>query len=163
MDRNHIHSGPPSRNALRAIGPVVGLIGLGLLIAGGAGFLSASAEDDLPNLPWYLLSGIALLFVGAIVTQAVFAGKVARNPAQEMKEEIGTVADAIEEDERRHGSGDSPEAGVRCYNCGDMNLAEARICVRCGQTLVKSRMCPNCGELNDPHAKFCAGCCHVFK
>ena len=51
-----------------------------------------------------------------------------------------------------------PTGGIRCPNCGYMNLPNAKFCMNCGAPLNVPRKCPNCGAEVPAGAKFCPNC-----
>jgi hypothetical protein len=178
MDDNRIDPGHDvARDALRVLGPIIGLVGLGFTITGVVDFFHAFGGFEPPHRFWCAFVGLPLMFVGLVMTSYGFMGKIIRYQAQEMappakdtfnymadgtKDGIKTVAGAVAEGVREGLAGKS-QSGVRCQGCGTANLGDARFCIQCGRPLTKSRKCPNCNELNDPHANFCQNCGHAFQ
>lgn len=50
---------------------------------------------------------------------------------------------------------------ITCPKCGAQNVAGARFCNHCGNTLT-NQFCPHCGAQITPGAKFCSNCGHTI-
>lgn len=63
-------------------------------------------------------------------------------------------------------SGPTSATHVKCPDCAELILIEARVCKHCGCRLVSGgvpdgkKQCPDCGHLNDASDKHCAVCGH---
>jgi RNA polymerase subunit RPABC4/transcription elongation factor Spt4 len=165
------------RDALRVVGPVIALTGLGFMIVGAVDFFRTFGSFGPPKLFWCLFVGMPLLFVGSVLSSYGYLGRVARYVAEETapvgkdtfnyvargtREGVRTVAGAIGQGLREGGLGGESQTMVRCHKCNALAPAEAKFCGQCGQSLGKTKLCPNCHELNDPDAKFCDNCGRPF-
>ena len=171
------HSG--IRDVLRIVGPILLLIGIGLIATAIINFAMAFGGSEPPRLFWCFFLAFPFLIVGTPMTQFGYMGKVARYTAGEMapvakdtfnyvatesKEGITAVASAIGEGLTAGGvalGGENKES-VRCHKCNSVQDADAKFCDDCGTALLKNKQCPGCDELNDPDAKFCDNCGHDF-
>jgi len=166
-----------ARDALRIVGPVIALIGLGFMIVGTVDFFRAFGGFGPPKLFWCLFVGMPLLFAGGVLSSYGYLGRVMRYVAGETapvgkdtfnyvaegtREGVRTVAGAIGQGLREGGLGGSSPTMVRCDKCNALAPAEARFCGQCGQAFSKTKPCPNCQELNDPDARFCDNCGRAF-
>ncbi|NLH17459.1 MAG: zinc ribbon domain-containing protein [Phycisphaerae bacterium] len=167
------HRGP--RDLFRVLGPVILGIGILFMVVGGVDFFSAFGGMRAPTLFWCFFVGMPLLFVGGVMCQFGYAGKVARYMAQEMapvgkdtfnymadgtQEGVKTVASAVGQGLAAGGValGGKADTKVRCHKCNSLAEEGAKFCPQCGSPLGKTKPCPNCRELNDPDAKFCDNC-----
>lgn len=167
------------RNVLRIVGPIILGLGVLLIVIGIASFFMSMGGFEPPKYFWCAFLGIPLVFVGGVMTQFGYMGKVARYAAGEMapvakdtfnyvatesKEGITAVAGAIGQGLKDGGISLGAEIKdyVRCHKCNSIQDADAKFCDDCGTTLVKNKQCPICNELNDPDAKFCDNCGHRF-
>jgi RNA polymerase subunit RPABC4/transcription elongation factor Spt4 len=167
------HSGP--RNLFRTLGPIILGLGILLIVISMVEFFSCFGSMRTPRLIWMPFLGIPMLFVGGVLCQLGFAGKVARYMAQEMapvgkdtfnymadgtKDGIKTVASAVGQGLAAGGAalGGKSATKVRCHKCNALADEGAKFCPQCGSPLAKTKPCPNCRELNDPDAKFCDIC-----
>ena len=93
------HKGP--LNLLRILGPVILGIGILLMVISMVEFFSLFGSSREPRFIWMPFLGIPLLFVGGVMTQFGYMGKVARFMAQEMapvgKDTFNYVADGTQE------------------------------------------------------------------
>lgn len=167
-----------TRDTLRVIGPVIGVVGLGFVIVGLVSFFSAFGGSGPPRLFWCAFVGMPLMFVGGVMTSYGYMGKVMRYGAQETapvvkdtfnymahgtSDGIKTVASALGQGLREGGLvGGGSQTMVRCHKCNALVPDGAKFCSQCGQTLGKTKPCPSCQELNDPDAKFCDNCGHRY-
>lgn len=166
------------RNALRVIGPMIALIGLGFVVVGMVGFFRAFGSFGPPQHAWCPFVGMPLLFVGIVMTSYGYMGKVMRYGAQETapvvkdtfnymadgtQQGIKMVAGAIGQGLKEGGLGPGGAATkIRCHKCNALNDAGARFCDQCGQAMEKAKPCPQCREMNDPDAKFCDNCGYKY-
>jgi len=165
------------RSVLRVVGPIVGLTGLIFMIVGVVSFFSAFGGSGGPKYFWCCFVGIPLMFVGGVLTQFAYMGKVARYAAGEMapvaKDTFNYMADGTQDGVRTfaraigEGLGDGMAGGgqgtmIRCHKCNNLVEEDAKFCGDCGSAVSKSKTCPACSELNDPDAKFCDDCGHRF-
>jgi len=167
------HSGPLA--LFRILGPVILGVGILLIIVGGVDFFRAFGGSEPPRLFWCFFVAIPLLFVGGVLSQFGYAGKVARYMAQEMapvgkdtfnymadgtKDGIQTVAAAVGKGLAESGValGGAMGAKVTCRTCKALIDAAARFCPQCGGAMTKDKPCPACKHLNDADAKFCDKC-----
>jgi hypothetical protein len=158
----------PIRDTLRVVGPLLLGVGVIFMIVGGVDFFS----ELPPTLFWCFFVGMPLLFVGGVMTQYGYMGRVARYLSQEItpvatdtlnyavgetKESVRDLAGAVGE-----GLGLRKSAGaavhIRCQKCTHENEADAQFCSRCGAPMVRSVPCAKCGHPNEPDAKFCDHC-----
>ena len=138
-------------------------------------FFSLFGSSREPRFIWMPFLGIPLLFVGGVMTQFGYMGKVARFMAQEMapvgkdtfnymadgtQEGVKTVAAAVGQGLAAGGValGGKAATKVRCHKCNALAEDGAKFCPQCASPLGKTKPCPNCRELNDPDAKFCDNC-----
>ncbi len=165
------HSSP--RTILRIIGPIVLIIGVIFALAGFISVFSSVNDFQMgpPKNFWCLFVGFPLIFIGLVMCQFGFMGKVARYVAGETapvgkdvfnyaadgtKEGIKTIASAVGEGLGIKGG--INQAKIKCHKCGNLNDEAAKFCSSCGVSLAKTKPCPKCNELNDPDAKFCDNC-----
>ncbi len=163
------HKGP--QNLFRVLGPVVLGLGLFLIVIAFVDFFLAFGA----KLFWCFFLAMPLIFVGGVMCQFGYAGKVARYMAQEMapvskdtfnyladgtQEGVKTVAAAVGQGLAAGGValGGKAATKVRCHKCNALAEEGARFCPQCGSPLGKTKPCPNCRELNDPDARFCDNC-----
>ena len=89
------------RNALRIIGPIIALIGLGFIVVGMVGFFRAFGSFGPPKHAWCPFVGMPLLFVGIVLSSYGYMGKVMRYGAQEtapvIKDTFNYMADGTQE------------------------------------------------------------------
>ncbi len=172
---NPKHSG--MRIVLRILGPICLLAGV-LCIAKGVSMFGNDGAAEGFTIPKYMFGGMALLFVGGVMTMFGFLGAAARYQAAEVapvvkdtfnyvadgtRDGVKTVASAVgqgiaEGMRSAGGTGGEQKVLVRCHKCNAENDASAKFCDQCGAALSKSCPCEACGELNDPDAKFCDNC-----
>ena len=165
------------RDALRVVGPILVLTGLGFMIVGFVDFVRAFNGFGHARLFWCFFVGMPLLFAGGILSSYGYMERVLRYTAEETappvkdtlnylaegtRESIKTVAGAIGEGLREGGLGSAPSTRVRCHKCNALAPAEAQFCGQCGHALSKTKPCPNCQEWNDPDARFCDNCGRAF-
>jgi RNA polymerase subunit RPABC4/transcription elongation factor Spt4 len=167
------HKGP--QELFRVLGPIILGIGILLMIVGGVDFFRAYGGSEPPRLFWCFFVAIPLLFVGGVLSQFGYAGKVARYMAQEMapvgkdtfnymadgtKDGIQTVAAAVGKGLAEGGValGGKTATKVRCPKCNALAEEGAKFCPQCGGAMTKDKPCPNCKHLNDADAKFCDHC-----
>lgn len=167
------HKGP--LHLLRILGPVILGIGILLIVISMVEFFSLFGSMREPRFIWMPFLGIPLLFVGGVMTQFGYMGKVARFMAQEMapvgkdtfnymadgtKEGVKTVAAAVGQGLAAGGValGGKAATKVLCHKCNALAEDGAKFCPQCASPLGKTKPCPNCRELNDPDAKFCDNC-----
>jgi len=143
------------RGVLRVVGPIIALIGFGLLATGLVDFFSAAAGGGFPTRFWMAMAGIPMFAVGMQLTGVGYAGAIARYFAQEhapvAADTFGYVARETRDDVRSL-------SGARCPACGTVNDAAARYCDECGAALPIEKVCLSCGEKNDADARFCDSC-----
>jgi hypothetical protein len=173
-ERHEIDPGhAPKRTVLRVAGPILLVIGLGLMVMAAVDFFMAFGGRDAPTLFWGFFAGIPLLFVGLICTALGFQGAIARYHMQEMappvKDTFNYMAEGTQGGVRTMahavGSGlssgmagaDAPQAR-QCPECATANDPDARFCDNCGSQMDVAMTCPDCGEENDPDARFCDNC-----
>jgi hypothetical protein len=171
MDRDHAGM----RNALRVVGPVVLLVGIGFTLTGVLSFFSAFGNSsrglEPPENFWCAFVGMPLVAIGSLICKFAFLGAVARYAANEVapvgtdvvnymadgtKDAIRDVAAAVGEGLRSEGSS-TPELVVRCKECDTDNDESAAFCDNCGKPLSRPKQCA-CGKLNDQDARFCDSC-----
>ena len=175
-DDNRIDPGHRSlRDLFRVLGPVILGIAILLMIVAGVDFFRAFGGSEPPRLFWCFFLAVPMLFVGGVMVQFGYAGKVARYMAQEMapvgkdtfnyvadgtQEGVKTVAAAVGQGLAQGGAalGGKPATKVRCHKCNALTEEGAKFCPQCGSPLGKTKPCTNCRELNDPDAKFCDHC-----
>ncbi len=167
------HSGP--LKLFRTLGPMILGLGVLLIVIAMVEFFSLFGSMRDPRFIWMPFLGIPMLFVGGVMTQFGYAGKVARYMAQEMapvskdtfnyladgtQEGVKTVAAAVGQGLATGGValGGKPATKVRCHKCNALAEEGSRFCPQCASPLTKTKPCPNCRELNDPDAKFCDNC-----
>jgi RNA polymerase subunit RPABC4/transcription elongation factor Spt4 len=167
------HKGP--RDLFRVLGPIIlGLVIL-LIVISMVDFFSCFGSMRTPRFIWMPFLGIPMLFVGGVLSQFGYAGKVARYMAQEMapvgkdtfnymadgtKDGIKTVATAVGQGLAQGAAalGGAMGAKVTCRTCKALVDAAAKFCPQCGGAMTKDKPCPNCKHLNDSDAKFCDNC-----
>jgi len=175
-NKNQIDPGHKStRKVFRIAGPIILGIGILCMITAAVDlFMCMGNFGRTPTLFWLFFVGAPLLFVGAVLSQMGYMGKIARYTSQELtpvgtdtfnyavketKDSIREVAGAIGEGlGGAVGAAGSAEVMIRCYKCNHENDADARFCDQCGAALTKNKSCPACNELNDLDAKFCDNC-----
>jgi len=156
------------RNTLRVAGVVILVCGL---IFTGLAFLSfmfAMVTRSIPYLFPLGFIGLPLIFVGAVMCQFGFMGKVQRYAAGEtmpvQKDVVNYMAEGTQDGVRTiaravgEGLGMTPDTQLKCPKCGKTNDADAKFCSECGAAVGKSKVCPACKEMNDAGAKFCDNC-----
>ncbi len=162
------------RNALRAGGILLLVIGGIFMLVGLVDFFSAFGGMRAPRLFWCFFIGMPLLFVGGAMTGYGFMGAVGRYVAGEgapvakdtlnyvaenTQEGVKTVASAVGEGLRDGFSPAAPAtATVPCPQCKHANASDARFCSQCGASLPQSVSCPKCGHRNAAEARFCDRC-----
>lgn len=170
-----------ARGCLRVVGPIVLIAGVALTVTGFISFFSAFGGDEPPRYFWCAFLGMPVGFVGLVLTNFAYMGKVARYAAGEaapvVKDTFNYMADGTSDGLKKVGTaigaglgagfregmggpaaGAEPAEKVRCHKCNNLNDADARFCDQCGATLSKTLPCPSCGELNDADARFCDNC-----
>lgn len=167
----------PRHDGKRGILRVAGMtcLGLGILFAivGLASFFSTfSHGGGMPHYFWCLFAGLPLVWLGAVLSGAGFAGAAARYlagesapvakdtlnyMADETKEGVKAVAGAAAEGivAGLHAAKPLP---VLCRQCNQPNEGDAKFCKGCGATLPKAKSCATCHATNDSEAKFCNQC-----
>ena len=175
----------PLRNALRVVGPVLIVIGLGFMLVGLLDFFTTAAQSirsgpgfgpssGFPTKFWCLFVGMPLLAVGAWLSMAGFAGSFLRYAASESspvaKDSFNYLAQGtgpgVQELSRNIATGirgaidDEPAVAepIACPACGADNDPGSRFCDQCGANLPAELPCPACQTLNDADAKFCDHC-----
>lgn len=163
------------RDLFRILGPIILGLGILMIVISMVEFFSLFGSMREPRFIWMPFLGIPLLFVGGVMTQFGYMGKVARYMAQEMapvgkdtfnyvadgtKDGVQTVAAAVGQGLATGGValGGKPATKVRCHKCNALAEDGAKFCPQCASPLGKTKPCPNCRELNDPDAKFCDNC-----
>lgn len=161
-----------ARNALRAIGFLVLVIGGIFLAVGVIDFFASFGSFRPPRLFWCAFVGMPLVGIGIAMLKAGFMGAVARYQANEYapvakdtfnyiadetQDGVRTVASAIGDGLRGEGR-KTDEADLTCPDCGASNQAGSKFCDQCGGALPQDVVCPGCGESNDPDARYCDRC-----
>lgn len=161
-----------TRGALRSIGPLLLAIGAILLIIGFIDFFSATSALQAPRRFGLFFIGIPLLTIGAGMTKAGFAGKIARyfgreygpavsktfnEIASDSRDGIGIITEAIREAPVR------ATAELHCPECGHPNDHDAKFCAACGHAIPATITCPDCGEPAAPEARYCDECGRPLK
>lgn len=167
MDRDHAGK----RNALRVVGPIVLLVGIGFTGTCFLSFFLSFGSMEMPKYFWCGFVGVPLVGIGSMICKFAFLGAVARYAANEVapvgadvvnymadgtKGAIQDVAAAVGEG-FRSGASSTAQLVVRCKECDTDNDESAAFCDNCGNPLSKPKLCA-CGESNDPDARFCDGC-----
>ncbi|HPC97191.1 MAG TPA: zinc ribbon domain-containing protein [Sedimentisphaerales bacterium] len=164
MDEKPIDPGHSStRNVLRAVGPLLALLGLGLATVGIVDFFRAFGGDGPPRYFWCAFLGLPLLGVGLMLTKLGYLGRLMRYRAHEAappardtfnymaqgtQEGIKTVAGAIGQGLKEGGLGPGGTATkIRCHKCNALHDAGARFCDQCGQAMEMAKPCPQCHEM----------------
>ncbi|MDI6448537.1 zinc ribbon domain-containing protein [Anaerobaca lacustris] len=178
MDEERInpgHSG--TRIVLRTIGPLIALVGLGLMVFGLVDFFRAFGGSGPPRYFWCIFLGMPLLAVGGILTKLAYLGKIFRYMAGETappmkdtfnymaegtREGVKSMASALGQGLREGGFVAGSQTTVRCHKCNALVAETAKFCRWCGQAMGKSKPCPQCAEVNDPDAKFCDNCGYKY-
>jgi RNA polymerase subunit RPABC4/transcription elongation factor Spt4 len=159
----------------RVLGPIILGLGALLIVISMIEFFSLFGSMQTPRFLWMPFLGIPMLFVGGVLSQFGYAGKVARFMAQEMapvgkdtfnymadgtQEGIKTVATAVGQGlgQGMAAVGGAMGTKVTCRTCKALVDAAARFCPQCGGAMTKDKPCPNCKHLNDTDAKFCDNC-----
>jgi RNA polymerase subunit RPABC4/transcription elongation factor Spt4 len=167
------HKGPLA--LFRVLGPVILGLGILLIVIAMVDFFSCFGSMREPRFIWMPFLGIPMLFVGGVLSQFGYAGKVARFMAQEMapvgkdtfnyladgtQEGIKTVAAAVGKGLAEGGValGTKGATKVRCQKCNTLAEDGAKFCPQCGGAMIQDKPCPNCKHLNDTDAKFCDNC-----
>jgi RNA polymerase subunit RPABC4/transcription elongation factor Spt4 len=167
------HKGPLA--LFRVLGPIILGLGALLIVISMIEFFSLFGSMQTPRFLWMPFLGIPMLFVGGVLSQFGYAGKVARYMAQEIapvgkdtfnymadgtQDGIQTVAAAVGKGLAEGGValGGKGATKVRCHKCNALAEEGAKFCPQCGSALAKTKPCTNCRELNDPDAKFCDNC-----
>ena len=166
-----------TRNILRTVGPILGVIGLLLMIVAFVDFFRAFGGHGEPEYFWCFFLGGPLLFVGIALTSHGYMGRVMRYHAGEVapvakdtfnymaegtSEGVRTMASALGQGLREGGLAGGAGTMVRCHKCNALVPDDAKFCNECGSALGKTKPCPGCRELNDPDARFCDNCGHAF-
>ena len=168
------HAGVQS--LLRILGPILILVGGGLL---ATGVLVTFVFRGGTSIFFLSFIGMPILFVGTVMTGYGFMGAVTRYAAQEVapvgKDTFNYMAEGTQEfvstaarsigaglAEGMGDAGTSEAPSIRCHKCNEANDADAKFCDACGASLEKSKACPKCEELNDPDAGFCDNCGAAF-
>lgn len=159
-----------TRNLLRAVGPVVAVVGGLFMLVGFVDFFSSFGGMEPPRLFWCLFVGMPLLGLGLGMTKAGYLGRITRYMSQEItpvatdtfnyaaretRDGIRDVAQAVGEGLR--GVNAAPVV-ARCTRCLHENEPDARFCSQCGSPLSARRVCPGCGDESDAKARFCDNC-----
>ncbi len=179
MDEERINPGHSNvRNALRIVGPLIALVGLGLTIFGLVDFFRAFGGSGPPRYFWCVFVGMPLLATGGFLTKLAYLGKIFRYMAGETappmkdtfnymaegtREGVKSMASALGQGLREGGFGVGSQTMVRCHKCNALVPEGAKFCSRCGQALGKSKPCPQCAEANDPDARFCDNCGYKYE
>jgi RNA polymerase subunit RPABC4/transcription elongation factor Spt4 len=111
------------------------------LFSVAAGIIAASKGRH--GFGYFLLSMVLSPLIGLILTIALPSSAVAAVPA-----------------------GPTPATHVKCPDCAEFILIEAKVCKHCGCRLVSGgvpdgkKQCPDCGRLNDASEEYCGVCGH---
>ena len=155
-----------TRSALRTIGPVLAVVGLiCLIIALVDMFGSMGSFGGPPKLFWLAFVGLPLLAVGLGMTNAGYAGKIARYYGREVGPAVSATFNEVAEDSApgvRAVSGAvrdgiAGETGSACASCGAANDADAKFCAACGERM-QATACGSCGHPAKAGARFCDEC-----
>jgi hypothetical protein len=135
------------RSCLRAIGPLVFIVGLICTIVGGISFFSSMNSMEPPQRFWLCFIGLPLMFVGGVLSQFGFMGAVSRYVAGET---APVAADATNymADETRGAVETVAKSAAKGITEGiDVGRAANSFCPHCG-TAVKAdfKFCPKCGK-----------------
>ena len=139
------------RRALRVVGPLVALVGLGFTAVGMISFFSSFGTFEFPRYFWCAFVGLPLLAVGGAISQMAYLGSIARYVAGEAapvgKDTFNYMArgtapaarDFAREVSRGvaeglGGVGDESRVAF-CPKCGAETPSAARFCSRCGVQL----------------------------
>lgn len=167
IDPNH----ESKRNALRAIGVVLMVVGGCFALVGFISFFSAFGGHGPPEYFWCAFVGLPMLAIGFRLVSFGFLGAAARYMAgeaapaakdtfnyvaTESKEGVKAVAQAVSEGIAAGKSGVGPK--IQCARCNEINDTDAKFCKECGSPLGRTKPCPSCRELNSQTAKFCDHC-----
>ncbi len=172
MGQRHQHQ--QTRGFLRAIGPLVFVVGLVFTAIGLISFFSAFGSfGGPPQHFWCAFVGLPLMAVGSVISKFAYMGAITRYVANEVTpvgtDVFNTVVSETQESFRdlartigtglRDGrsAGRTPSTGSPCGSCGTANAPEARYCKECGVSLA-SRRCEHCGDTAPPDARFCDSC-----
>lgn len=164
----------PVRRVLRIVGPILLAIGILFIIVALVDFFSVMASHSMGRHPtkfWGFFVGMPLMFIGVVMTQWGYMGRIARYFSQEItpvgtdtfnyaarhaRDGVRDLAGAIGDGLR--GATGTGQVRIRCHKCNHENDADAKFCSACGSAISKSIDCPDCRELNDPDARFCDNC-----
>ena len=127
------------RAALRVVGPVLIVVGLGFVVTAAIDFFGAMGSFQGPEKFWMFFVGLPTLVIGFGLTQAGYAGTAARYVAGETMPVVKDSATYLSDGRGVAGIGRTAEAaaatGPYCRQCGTRNDADARFCDSCGQSL----------------------------
>jgi RNA polymerase subunit RPABC4/transcription elongation factor Spt4 len=160
------------RGVLKTVGPVL-LVAGGLCMAVAFIDLVLTMMDDgfrQPKFFWCFFLGMPLLVAGGAMTNAAYAGRIARYfsqeatpvatdtfnyAAKEVRASVRELAGAIGEGLSAQAA---PAVETVCRQCRYANQPDARFCSKCGAALDSQIACPACGDLNNRDARFCDHC-----
>ena len=171
-----------TRNTFRTLGPIFLSAGaICILVAfidfftydpfdsgfgqiGGFGEFVEFGDFGGPKLFWLFFLGAPLLFVGAVLTQAGYAGAIAKYGsreyapvakdtfnylASETKMGVKEISNAIHE-------GTNSTHSITCSSCSEKNQSDAKFCNQCGDKLLQ--ICNHCQKENSSDAIYCNYC-----
>lgn len=172
-----------TRTTFRTLGPIILAAGAICMIiafidfftydpfdSGFGGFGAFGEMDGFggPKLFWLFFVGIPLLFVGFVLTNAGYAGAIARYGSREYapvaKDTFNYLASetapGVKEISKAIKEGTAPAQAsansITCQNCNEENPSDSKFCKQCGDQLAKT--CAHCQKMNSADALYCNYC-----
>lgn len=164
------------RKVFRVVGPMLLLGGMVCFIIAFVDFLYVMGRGRRePEYFWLFFLGAPIAFVGLVITNAAFMGRIARYQAHELAPVAADTANVLAEGIRpavrdvasaiREGLSGQATPGARCGACGAENSADARFCDQCGKDLPPAApplpsflRCARCNTTNERDANYCDHC-----
>lgn len=159
------------QGVLRAVGPVVLVVGPAFTAVGVVSFFRAFGAFEPPRYFWCAFVGIPLAGVGAMLCKVGYLGPIFRYLMGEIapvqrdafnvlaegtRPGVETLAHAVGRGFAA-GAAAEPDRDVPCSRCLVLNDPSHRFCSQCGASLEK-KDCPGCGRANAPDDQFCGAC-----